>query len=91
MLIVPGREAEGRPELYAARASRAEGELDELALALRVDAPEAALARLLLAARHFDEVSGNRIDWMNYCVDEKRVPVSDSLVSNVFETSKKRQ
>lgn len=53
----PGGEAEGRAELDAARPARAEGQLDELALALRVDAPERAFARLLLAAGHFDEVS----------------------------------
>lgn len=67
-MYVPGGESEGCPELHAPRASRAEGELDELALALRVDAPEATLARLLLAARNFDEVSENRIIYMNKCV-----------------------
>jgi hypothetical protein len=56
----PGGEAEGRAELHPARAARAEGQLDELALALRVDAPEAALARFLLAARHLDEVSAHQ-------------------------------
>ena len=55
--FLPRRQAEGRPELHAARAPRPEGQLYELALALRVDAPEAALAGLLLAARHFYEVS----------------------------------
>lgn len=57
LLELPGGESEGSAELDAAGASRAKRELDQLAFALRVDAPEAALARLLLAPRHFNKIS----------------------------------
>lgn len=59
--MVPGGEPERCPELHAPRTPRTEGELDQFAFALRIDAPEAALAGLFLTARDLDEVSEDKI------------------------------
>lgn len=59
--LVPGGEgSKGGAERHPSLASLPEGLLHQLGLCGRVHPPERALARLLLRARHLDEVAVER-------------------------------